>query len=56
MASHAALDAVLQSLRRRLDGLSGERRGLHTTYGIDDIGMAAFSVFAMLDYLAHNKD
>jgi hypothetical protein len=51
------LDALLQSLRRCLEGFPDKRRGLNTTYAIADIGMAAFSVFFMQSpsFLAHQR-
>lgn len=52
-----ALEAMLGSLRRRLDGFPGKRRGLNTRYAMGDIGMAAFSVFFMQSpsFLAHQR-
>ena len=42
-----ALDSLLGSLRGCLDRFPDKRRGMNATYGIGDIGMAAFSVFFM---------
>src|SRR4051812_50082430 len=39
------LDALLGSLRDRLERFPDKRRGINTTYPMGDIGMAAFSVF-----------
>jgi hypothetical protein len=52
-----SLDALLGSLRGCLDRFPDKRRGLNTTYGIGDIGMAAFSVFFMQSpsFLAHQR-
>jgi hypothetical protein len=49
------LDPLLGSLRGCLDRFPDKRRGINTTYGMDDIGMAAFSVFFMQSpsFLAH---
>jgi hypothetical protein len=41
------LDSLLGSLRGCLDRFPDKRRGMNTTYGMGDIGMAAFSVFFM---------
>ena len=51
------LNSLLGSLRGCLDGFPDKRRGLNTTYGIGDIGMAAFSVFFMQSpsFLAHQR-
>jgi hypothetical protein len=51
------LDALLGSLRGCLDGFPDKRRGINTTYGMGDIGMAAFSVFFMQSpsFLAHQR-
>ncbi len=52
-----ALDSLLGSLRGCLDRFPDKRRGMNTTYGIGDIGMAAFSVFFMQSpsFLAHQR-
>lgn len=51
------LDSLLGSLRGCLDRFPDKRRGMNTTYGIGDIGMAAFSVFFMQSpsFLAHQR-
>src|SRR5664279_5926032 len=51
------LDSLLGSLRGCLDGFPDKRRGINTTYGMGDIGMAAFSVFFMQSpsFLAHQR-
>jgi hypothetical protein len=51
------LDPLLRSLRGCLDGFPDKRRGINTTYGMGDIGMAAFSVFFMQSpsFLAHQR-
>jgi len=51
------LDTLLGSLRGCLDRFPDKRRGLNTTYGMGDIGMAAFSVFFMQSpsFLAHQR-
>jgi hypothetical protein len=52
-----ALDSLFGSLRVCLDRFPDKRRGMNTTYGIGDIGMAAFSVFFMQSpsFLAHQR-
>jgi len=52
-----ALDSLLGSLRGCLDRFPDKRRGMNATYGIGDIGMAAFSVFFMQSpsFLAHQR-
>jgi hypothetical protein len=52
-----ALEAMLGSLRRCLDGFPDKRRGLNTRYSMGDIGMAAFSVFFMQSpsFLSHQR-
>jgi hypothetical protein len=52
-----ALETMLGSLRRCLDGFPDKRRGLNTRYAIGDIAMAAFSVFFMQSpsFLAHQR-
>jgi hypothetical protein len=52
-----ALDALLGSLRRCLEGFPDKRRGLNVSYSMSDIGMAAFSVFFMQSpsFLAHQR-
>jgi len=51
------LEALLGSLRACLDGFPDKRRGLNVSYGMGDIGMAAFSVFHMQSpsFLAHQR-
>ena len=51
------LEPLLGSLRRCLDTFPDKRRGINTTYGMGDIGMAAFSVFFMQSpsFLAHQR-
>ena len=51
------LDSLLGSLRGCLDGFPDKRLGMNTTYGMGDIGMAAFSVFFMQSpsFLAHQR-
>ncbi len=51
------LDSLLGSLRGCLDHFPDKRLGLNTTYGMGDIGMAAFSVFFMQSpsFLAHQR-
>jgi len=51
------LDTLLGSLRGCLDRFPDKRLGLNTTYGMGDIGMAAFSVFFMQSpsFLAHQR-
>src|SRR5271156_737294 len=53
----APLDSLLGSLRGCLDRFPDKRRGMNTTYGMGDIGMAAFSVFFMQSpsFLAHQR-
>ena len=53
-----ALNWLLGSLRGCLDRFPDQRRGMNATYGIGDIGMAAFSVFFMQSpsFLAHQLD
>ena len=41
------LEPLLGSLRACLDGFPDKRRGLNVSYGMGEIGMAAFSVFHM---------
>jgi len=57
LASMPALDSLLGSLRGCLDRFPDKRRGMNATYGIGDIGMAAFSVFFMQSpsFLAHQR-
>jgi hypothetical protein len=57
MAGMGPLDALLGSLRGCLEGFPDKRRGLNTTFGMADIGMAAFSVFFMQSpsFLAHQR-
>src|SRR5882762_6661295 len=52
-----ALETMLGSLRRCLDGFPDKRRGLNTRYAMGDIAMAAFSVFFMQSpsFLAHQR-
>ncbi len=52
-----ALDTMIGSLRRCLDGFPDKRRGLNTRYAMGEIGMAAFSVFFMQSpsFLAHQR-
>lgn len=52
-----ALETMIGSLRRCLDGFPDKRRGLNTRYPMGDIGMAAFSVFFMQSpsFLAHQR-
>ncbi len=51
------LETLLGSLRACLAGFPDKRRGLNLTYGMDEIGMAAFSVFHMQSpsFLAHQR-
>jgi hypothetical protein len=51
------LEFLLGSLRGCFDGFPDKRRGANTTYGMADIGMAAFSVFFMQSpsFLAHQR-
>ena len=51
------LDSLLGSLRGCLDRFPDKRRGANTTFGMADIGMAAFSVFFMQSpsFLAHQR-
>jgi hypothetical protein len=51
------LEPLLGSLRRCLDTFPDKRRGINTTYGMADIGIAAFSVFFMQSpsFLAHQR-
>jgi hypothetical protein len=51
------LDSLLGSLRGCLDRFPDKRLGMNTTYGMADIGMAAFSVFFMQSpsFLAHQR-
>ena len=57
LAPMPALDSLLGSLRGCLDRFPDKRRGMNPTYGIGDIGMAAFSVFFMQSpsFLAHQR-
>jgi hypothetical protein len=57
LACMRSLDSLLGSLRGCLDRFPDQRRGLNTTYGMGDIGMAAFSVFFMQSpsFLAHQR-
>jgi hypothetical protein len=52
-----ALETMIGSLRRCLDGFPDKRRGLNTRYPMGEIGMAAFSVFFMQSpsFLAHQR-
>jgi hypothetical protein len=52
-----AVETMIGSLRRCLDGFPDKRRGLNTRYSMGDIGMAAFSVFFMQSpsFLAHQR-
>jgi hypothetical protein len=52
-----ALETMLVSLRRCLDGFPDKRRGLNTRYSMGDIGMSAFSVFFLQSpsFLAHQR-
>jgi hypothetical protein len=51
------LEPLLGSLRRCLEAFPDKRRGMNVTYGMGDIGMAAFSVFFMQSpsFLAHQQ-
>jgi len=51
------LDSLLESLRGCLDRFPDKRLGMNTSYGMGDIGMAAFSVFFMQSpsFLAHQR-
>src|SRR5271166_1113475 len=51
------LESLLGSLRGCLDRFPDKRLGMNTTYGMGDIGMAAFSVFFMQSpsFLAHQR-
>jgi hypothetical protein len=51
------LETLLGSLRACLDGFPDKRRGLNVSYGMGEIGMAAFSVFHMQSpsFLAHQR-
>ena len=57
LAPMPVLDSLLGSLRGCLDRFPDKRRGMNTTYGMGDIGMAAFSVFFMQSpsFLAHQR-
>src|SRR5271165_3948903 len=57
VAGMRPLDSLLGSLRGCLDRFPDKRRGVNTTYGMGDIGMAAFSVFFMQSpsFLAHQR-
>ena len=57
LAGMRPLDSLLATLRLCLEGLPDKRRGLNTSYGMGDIGMAAFSVFFMQSpsFLAHQR-
>jgi hypothetical protein len=52
-----SLEALLEALRGCLDRFPDKRRGINTTYGMGDVGMAAFSVFFMQSpsFLAHQR-
>ena len=52
-----ALEPLLGSLRRCLDGFPDKRRGPNTRYSMGDIGMAAFSAFFMQSpsFLEHQR-
>ena len=51
------LESLLGSLRGCLGRFPDKRRGANTTFGMADIGMAAFSVFFMQSpsFLAHQR-
>ena len=51
------LDCLLEALRGCLERFPDKRRGINTTYGMADVGMAAFSVFFMQSpsFLAHQR-
>jgi hypothetical protein len=51
------LETLLGCLRACLDGFPDKRRGLNVSYGLGEIGMAAFSVFHMQSpsFLAHQR-
>ena len=51
------LESLLGSLRGCLDRFPDKRLGMNTSYGMGDIGMAAFSVFFMQSpsFLAHQR-
>ena len=51
------LDSLLGSLRGCLDRFPDKCRGMNTTFGMGDIGMAAFSMFFMQSpsFLAHQR-
>ena len=57
LAGMRLLDSLLGSLRSCLDEFPDKRRGINTTYGMGEIGMAAFSVFFMQSpsFLAHQR-
>jgi hypothetical protein len=57
LADVRPLESLLGSLRGCLDRFPDKRRGGNTTYGMGDIGMAAFSVFFMQSpsFLAHQR-
>jgi hypothetical protein len=57
LACMRPLDSLLGSLRGCLVRFPDKRRGINTTYGMGDIGMAAFSVFFMQSpsFLAHQR-
>ena len=42
LAGMRLLDSLLGSLRSCLDRFPDKRRGINTSYGMGDIGMAAF--------------
>jgi hypothetical protein len=52
-----ALETLLGSLRRCLEGFPDKRHGLNVMYPMADIGMAAFSVFFMQSpsFLSHQR-
>jgi hypothetical protein len=58
LAGMRLLDSLLGSLRSCLDRFPDKRRGINTSYGMGDIGMAAFSVFFMQSpsFLAHQRE
>ena len=57
LAGMRLLDSLLGSLRSCLDAFPDKRRGINTSYGMGEIGMAAFSVFFMQSpsFLAHQR-
>jgi hypothetical protein len=57
VADMRPLASLLETLRGCLERFPDKRRGINTTYGMGDVGMAAFSVFFMQSpsFLAHQR-